>query len=63
MGEWIDCDEEMPDDGVDVLLGWNDDDCKTLMIGFLNGEIWMTIYDEVILTPPTHWMNLPDNPR
>jgi len=62
MGEWVDCEKELPDDGVDVLLGWNDGDGKGMLIGFWGGEVWRTIYDEVILTPPTHWMELPDSP-
>jgi len=61
MDEWINCDLELPDDGVDVLLGWHDD--TGLLIGFLDGEVWRTVYDEIVLTPPTHWMRLPDNPR
>lgn len=60
---WVDCETELPDDEVDVLLGWNDNKGKGFMIGFLDGEVWRTIYDEIILTPPTHWMTLPDNPK
>jgi len=59
--EWINCKLELPDDGIDVLLGW--DDGEGMLIGALDGEVWRTIYDEIILTPPTHWMQLPDNPQ
>jgi len=34
------------------------------LIGFLDGEVWRTtVYDEIILTPPTHWTELPEPPK
>ena len=60
---WMDADKELPDDGVEVLMGWADVEDGSLLIGFLDGEVWRTNYDEIVLTPPTHWTNLPEPPR
>jgi len=59
---WMDADKVLPDDGIEVLLGWAGDENKSLAIGFLDGDVWRTNYDEVILDPPTHWM-LPEPPK
>ena len=58
--QWISVDEQMPDCDIEVLMGWVDrDGCD---VGFFDGESWMTPFDEFVLRPPTHWMDLPPGP-
>ena len=60
MDTWVRVGEQMPDDGIEVLLGWVDDD--EFEIGWYDGEVWRTPFDELIMPPPTHWMDLPAGP-
>jgi len=59
--EWISVEKSLPDKKKDVLLGWTDD--ESLEIGCYDGEFWRKDWEILILTPPTHWMELPEPPK
>jgi len=62
--EWIECDEKLPEDLINVLLTNKKDVYKGyVMKSSLDGHIsWYTIND-FIIDDVTHWMPLPKMPK
>lgn len=71
MGEWIRCDERLPEDNVKVLLYTPRDD--TIRIGWHVHQAWPYCREWALITAmnshqtltkkPSHWMYLPEKPR
>ena len=65
--EWISVADRLPDDGVEVLIGWAG--CKSIDVASVHRKVWESHgvpYLEGALcdgVPPTHWMPAPEPPK
>lgn len=60
MSAWIDAEQELPDDEVEVLLHTADGEVGA---GFKDGKDWRWLCASRVKIPVLHWMHFPQPPE
>lgn len=58
--QWIDVNENLPDDDVCVLIALDDGEVWT---GYMDGDDWRYVSGDEMASKVTHWMHIPAHPK
>jgi hypothetical protein len=58
--QWIDVNENLPDDDVCVLIALDDGEVWT---GYMDGDHWLYVSGDQMESAVTHWMHIPAHPK
>jgi hypothetical protein len=58
--QWIDVNENLPDDDVCVLIALDDGEVWT---GYMDGDDWLYVSGDPMESEVTHWMHIPAHPK